>query len=156
MMVEEFEFYRKVRTYYCNVAFSVQFTYLFSYRHNRTASANGTFSCSVNAHSQTVEYIMDLKSDVIERPYSERNNLLFTNVYEQIPPQAIEYIRYPIYKMRYRVPIDYDWQQFVIEGGEAAINVKSMQALFKKWKLLGADGSPVEANLKVAKVSLHW
>lgn len=155
-MVEEFDFYRKVRSYYCNVPFSVVFTYRSSYRLVKKATANGSFSCSVNAHSQTVEYVMQLKTDPISRPYSERDSFLFTSVYEEIPEQTIEFDNYPIQKLRYRVPIAYDWQQFIRAGAENAINVKSIQQLFKKWKLKGMKGQPIEAYLKVLKVQMNW
>ncbi|RJE91117.1 hypothetical protein D3P07_03340 [Paenibacillus sp. 1011MAR3C5] len=156
MMVEEFEFYRKVRAFYCNVSFSLSFIYRFSHRVNKSATAKGTFSCGVNAHTQTVEYLMQLKSESIERPYSESGSFLFSNIYEAIPEQVIDYMNYPIHKLRYRVPIDYDWQQFIVEGAESAINVNTMNGLFKKWKLLGTSGQPVDAHLKVTKVELKW
>lgn len=156
MMVEEFEFYRKVRAFYCNVSFSLSFTYRFSHRHNKSATAKGTFSCGVNAHTQTVEYLMQLKSEPIERPYSESGSFLFTSIYEAIPAQIIEFINYPIHKLRYRVPIDYDWQEFVVDGAESAINASAMNGLFKKWKLLGTSGQPIDAHLKVTKVELNW
>lgn len=156
MMMEEFEFYRKVRAFYCNITFEVSFAYRFSHRHNKTAKAIGSFSCGVNAHSQTVEYLMQLESDPIERPYSESGSFLFSNVYEEIPAQVIKLQNHPILKLRYRVPIDYDWQQFIVEGAKSAINVGTMGQLFKKWDLKGADGSTVDAKLKVVKVEHHW
>lgn len=155
-MVEEFDFYRKVRAYYCNVKFEVLFSYRFAHRLDKKATAMGTFSCSVNAHTQTVEYTMQLKTDVIERPHSESGALLFSTVYEAIPPQVIEFKDYQISKIRYKVPIDYDWQQFIREGAEAAMNVQTLGALIKKWKLSGEAKEQVEAHLKVIKVSFQW
>lgn len=156
MLVEEFEFYRKVRAYYCNVSFTLSFTYRYSHRHNKSLTAKGSFSCGVNAHTQTVEYLMQLKSDPIERPYSESGSFLFSSVYEAIPPQSIEFQNHPILKLRYRVPIDYDWQQFIVNGAESAINVNTMGGLFKKWELKGVNGEPVEGNLKVVNVQFNW
>ncbi|MBH5317246.1 hypothetical protein I6N90_05405 [Paenibacillus sp. GSMTC-2017] len=156
LMVEEFEFYRKVRAYYCNVSFRLTFTYCFSHRHVKKATAQGSFSCGVNAHSQTVEYIMQLKSDIIERPHTESGSFLFSSIYDAIPQQRIEFVNYPILKLRYRVPISYDWQQFVVQGAESAINVSTMQGLFKKWRLNGKDNQPVDAKFKVTNVEFDW
>ncbi|GKU75790.1 hypothetical protein [Paenibacillus sp. L3-i20] len=156
MLVEEFEFYRKVRSYYCNVSFKLTFTYRFSHRHLKTATAKGSFSCGVNAHTQTVEYMMQLKSDSIERPHTESNSFLFSSVYEEIPPQVIEFVNYPILKLRYRVPIAYDWQEFIVKGAESAINNNTMQSLFKKWRINGTGGEAVEAKFKVTKVEFDW
>lgn len=156
MSIEEFDFYRKVRTNYCDVAFQVEFTYRLSHRHFKTAAAQGTFSCNVNAHAQTVEYVMQLKTDPIERPYSERSLFLFTNIYEEIPPQTIEFKNYPIQKLRYRVPIDYDWQQFIVTGAENAINPSTLRQLFRKWKIKGKEDQPIDADFKIKKVQLNW
>lgn len=96
---------------------------------------------------------MQLRSDPIERPYSEKSSFLFTTIYEAIPPQSIEFVDYPISKLKYRVPIDYDWQQFIMNGARSAINKNTMGSLFKKWKLVGENGEPVDGgNLKVIKV----
>ncbi|MCR2802554.1 hypothetical protein [Paenibacillus soyae] len=155
-MVEEFEFFRNVRSYYCHVKFTVSFTYRFSHRHSKRVMARGSFGCGVNVRSQTVEYVMQLKSDPIERPRSESGSFLFTTLYEAIPSQMIEFENYPIYKVRYRVPIDYDWQQFVVRGAENAINPGTIGQLFRKWKLHGANGEAVDAGLKVEKIEFHW
>lgn len=155
-MVEEFEFYRNVRAYYCRVLFTLSFTYRFSHRHAKKALARGSFSCGVNVRSQTVEYVMKLKSDPIERPFSEHGSFLFASHYEGIPSQTIEFENYPIYKVRYRVPIDYDWQQFIVRGAENAINPGTIGQLFKKWKLKDTNGQPVDAGLKVEKIEFHW
>ncbi|WP_168122783.1 hypothetical protein [Paenibacillus sp. HB172176] len=154
MMVEEFEFFRKVRASYCNVPFHVVFTYRLSHRHHKMANAKGMFSCSVNAHTQTVEYRMGLKSDAISRPFNESGSFLFTSRYEEIPPQCIVFEDYSIHKQRYKVPIAYDWQAFIKKGAEQAINVGTIQQLFKRWKLKDKEGNDVEANLKVIKVEL--
>lgn len=98
---------------------------------------------------------MQLRSDPIERPRSESNSFLFSTIYEAIPQQTIEFIDYPILKLKYRVPIDYDWQQFIMDGAESAINKSTMSALFKKWKLIGENGEPVDGNLKVVKVQFE-
>ncbi|MFD0588368.1 hypothetical protein ACFQZE_10170 [Paenibacillus sp. GCM10027627] len=134
----------------------ISFTYRYSHRHNKTATARGSFSCGVNAHTQTVEYLMQLKSDPIERPYSESGSFLFSTIVKAIPAQVIEFHNYPILKQRYRVPIDYDWQQFIIDGASSAMNTSTIGSLFKKWKLKGEDGEPVDANLKVVQVELNW
>jgi len=152
MSAEEFQFFRNVRSYYCNVPFLLSFTYYYAHRHRKTATATGSYSCGVNVHTQKVEYTMQLKSDPIERPRSESGSFLFTTVYEAIPAQRIEFVDYPILNHRYRVPIDYDWQQFIVDGAGAAINTGTMNALFKKWKLVDVNGEPVDANLKVLNV----
>lgn len=73
-MVDEFEFFRKVRAYYNNVPFLVQFTYRLSHRVDKALAARGSFSCRVNPHTQIVEYVLDLKSDPISRPHSEQSS----------------------------------------------------------------------------------
>ncbi|MDQ6422344.1 hypothetical protein RB620_23215 [Paenibacillus sp. LHD-117] len=156
MMVEEFEFYRKVRANYCNVSFMMWFTYRLSHRHSKTATARGAFSCGVNAHTQTLEYTIQLKSEPIGRPYSESGTFLFPSVYEEIPQQVIEYENYPIHKQRYRVPITYDWHEFVRSGARSGINVHTMQALLGKWKLRGKGEDFVDAKLKVTKLQFDW
>ncbi|WP_424768067.1 hypothetical protein [Paenibacillus sp. sgz302251] len=155
-MVDEFEFFRKVRSYYGNVPFLVQFTYRLSHRVDKMATAHGAFSCRVNPHTQIVEYVLELKSDPISRPFSEQSAFLFSSQYEEIPSQRIEYDRYPILSLRYLLPIDYDWQAFIMSGAEKAISVQSIQQLFKKWKLKGVDGKSVDAKLKAEKVILQW
>lgn len=156
LMVEEFEFYRKVRANYCNVSLQVWFTYRQSHRHTKSAIAEGSFSCGVNAHTQTLEYKLRLKTEPIHRPYSESGTLLFSSVYEEIPPQVIEYDNYPIFKQRYRVPITYDWHEFVRSGARAGINAASIQSLLRKWELRGTDESTIDAKLKVTKVKFDW
>src|SRR4030095_2586947 len=89
-VVDEFEFFRKVRTYYNNVPFLVRFTFRLSQRVDKTLMARGSFSCRVNPHTQIVEYVLELKSDVISRPYSEHSSFLFSSVFEEIPAQTIE------------------------------------------------------------------
>ncbi len=155
-MVDEFEFFRKVRAYYCNVPFLIQFTYRMSHKVDKASAAHGTFSCRVNPHTQIVEYMLDLKSDPISRPFSEQSSFLFSNVYEEIPVQCIELRSYPILSLRYPVPIDYDWQAFIKNGAETAINQQSVQLLFKKWELIGKTGQAVDAKLKVERVLLNW
>ncbi|WP_028611899.1 hypothetical protein [Paenibacillus harenae] len=155
-MVDEFEFFRKVRAYYCNVPFLVQFTYRLSHRVDRAATAKGSFSCRVNPHTQIVEYVLDLKSDPISRPYSEQSSFLFSSVYEEIPPQSIEIDNYLIQSLRYPVPISYDWQTFIMTGAENAINTQSIHQLFKKRRLTGVRGQEVDGMLKTGKVLLNW
>lgn len=154
MMVDEFEFYRKVRAYYCRVEFDLLFTYRFAHRLNKTAAARGFFSCAVNAHLQTVEYTMQLDTDLIERPFSESGALLFSTSYEAIPAQRIQLRDYPIYKINYKTPIDYDWQRFIADGADAAINPGTIGAIFKKCRLKGSDGGEIDANLKVLRVTM--
>jgi hypothetical protein len=156
MMVEEFEFYRKVRANYCNVAFKVLFTYRLSHRHNKTAVAHGSFSCGVNAHTQTLEYTLNLKTEPIQRPYSESGTFLFSSVYKEIPSQVIEYENYPIHKQRYRVPITYDWHDCVRSGAKSGINAISIQALLRKWTLHGTEDEAIDAILKVTKLQFDW
>lgn len=155
-MVDEFEFFRKVRAYYCKVPFLVQFKYKLSHRLDKSATARGNFSCRVNPHTQIVEYVMDIQSDPISRPYSEQNSFLFSNVYDEIPPQVIQIDNYLVHTVRYPIPIDYDWQRFVMHGAEDAISVQSIQQLLKKWKLTGVNGQQVNGELKVGKVEIEW
>lgn len=155
-MVDEFEFFRKVRAYYCNVPFLVQFTYRLSHRIDKAVTASGSFSCSVNPHAQIVEYVLGLKSDPISRPHSEHNSFLFPSVYEEIPSQTIEIDPFLIQALRYPIPIEYDWQAFIMTGAEDAINAQTIQQLFKKWRLKGANGELVDGKLKAEKVLLQW
>lgn len=155
-MIDEFEFFRKVRTYYNNVPFLVQFTYCLSHRIDKAVTARGSFSCRVNPHTQIVEYEIDLQSDPISRPYSEQSSFLFSSIYEEIPAQTIEMNQYLIHSLRYPIPIEYDWQAFIMSGAEAAINVQTIQQLFKKWKLKGAEGQIVDGKLKTEQVLLQW
>ncbi|MBD2872911.1 hypothetical protein [Paenibacillus arenilitoris] len=155
-MIDEFEFFRKVRASYGNVPFLVQFTYRLSHRVDKAATARGSFSCRVNPHTQIVEYVIGLKSDPIARPRSEQGAFLFSSVYDEIPPQTIEYDNYLIQSLRYPIPITYDWQPFIRSGAEDAINAQSIQQLFKKRKLKGAGGQEVDAKLKTTKVLLEW
>ncbi|RIX46337.1 hypothetical protein D3P08_26400 [Paenibacillus nanensis] len=152
MSVEEFDFFRKVKSHYYHVSFWLSFTYCFAHRHMKIATARGAFSCGVDVHTQTVVYTMQLKSDPIHRPRSQSDSFLFSTVYEAIPAQTIEFANYPILRLKYRVPIDYDWQQFIRNGAESAINKSTMSALFKKWELHDENGEPVDGKLKVVKV----
>ncbi|MEK3881747.1 hypothetical protein [Paenibacillus sp. PL2-23] len=155
-MVEEFEFYRNVRSYYCHVKVTVSFTYRFSHRHVKRAIASGSFNCTVNVRSQTVEYFLQLETEPIERPFSESGFLLFSSVYEAIPRQQIVIVEYPIHKVKYRVPIDYDWQQFIVRGAETGINPGTLTQLLRKQKLIGRSGEAVDAELKIESVEYHW
>ncbi|WP_141504073.1 hypothetical protein [Paenibacillus luteus] len=155
-MVDEFEFFRKVRAYYNNVPFLVQFTYRLSHRVDKAVTARGSFSCRVNPHTQIVEYVLELKSDTISRPYSEQSSFLFSSIYEEIPAQMIEMMQFPIQSLRYPIPIEYDWQAFVKSGAEEAINVQTIQQLFKKWRLKGPEGQQIDGKLKVERVLLQW
>lgn len=155
-MLDEFEFFRKVRSYYCNVPFLVGFSYRLSHRIDKAVAAHGSFSCRVNPHTQIVEYVIELKSDLISRPHSEQSSFLFSSVYEEIPSQRIEYENYLIQALRYPVPIQYDWQSFIMKGAEDAINVHTIGQLFKKWKINGMNSQTVDANFKVEKVTLQW
>jgi hypothetical protein len=127
-----------------------------SHRIDKAATARGSFSCRVNPHTQIVEYMLDLKSDPISRPYSEHNSFLFSSVYEEIPSQTIEIDQFSIEAMRYPLPIGYDWQAFIMSGAEEAINVQTIQQLFKKWRFKGADGELVDGKLKTEQVLLQW
>lgn len=155
-MVDEFDFFRKVRAYYNNVPFLVQFTYRLSHRVDKAVTARGTFSCRVNPHTQIVEYVLDLKSDSISRPYSEHSSFLFSSIYEEIPAQFIEMNQFPIQSLRYPLPIEYDWQAFVMSGAEDAIHMQSIQQLFKKWRFKSTDEQLVDGKLKVEQVLLQW
>ncbi|MGO4371372.1 hypothetical protein [Paenibacillus sp. 2TAB19] len=155
-MVDEFEFFRKVRAYYCMVPFVVSFKYKMSHKVEKAATALGSFSCRVNPHTQIVEYIMQLNSDMIARPHSEQSSFLFSSVCEEIPPQAVRVDNHLIHSARYPIPIEYDWQKFVMNGAEEAISVQSMNQLFKKWKLLGVHGQQVNADIKVERVEIEW
>jgi hypothetical protein len=155
-MVDEFEFFRKARAYNYNVPFLVQFTYRLSHRVDKPACAQGAFSCHVNPHKKMVEYVLSLKSDPISRPFSEQSNFLFSSQYEELPPQFIAFDDYLIQALRYPLPIAYDWQAFIMSGAEKSINVKSVQQLFKEWKLKGVNGQEVDAKLKAEKVLLQW
>jgi hypothetical protein len=155
-VVDEFEFFRKVRAYYNNVPFLVRFSYRLSQRVNKAITARGSFSCRVNPHTQIVEYVLELKSDSISRPYSEHSSFLFSSIYEEIPAQTIEMNQFLILALRYPIPIDYDWQAFIMSGAEGAINSQTIQQLFKKWKLKGNMGQFIDAKLKVEQVLLQW
>lgn len=155
-MVDEFEFFRKVRAYYCNVPFFVRFSFRLSHRINKTVSANGLFSCRVNPHTQIVEYVINLKSDTISRPFSEHSSFLFSNVFEEIPAQEIEIENHLIQSLRYPVPIQYDWQSFIVTGAMEAINVQTIQLLFKRWRFKGMMDNMLDAHLKVEMVDLQW
>ncbi|CAM4186557.1 hypothetical protein FHS16_000132 [Paenibacillus endophyticus] len=155
-MVDEFEFFRKVRAYYNNVPFLVQFTYRLSHRVDKAVTARGSFSCRVNPHTQIVEYVLDLKSDPISRPYSEHSSFLFSNIYEEIPVQVIEYDQHPIQSLRYPLPIEYDWQAFIMSGAEDSINAQTIQQLFRKWRFERSGEQFVDGKLKVERVLLQW
>ncbi|WP_054028565.1 hypothetical protein [Bacillus sp. FJAT-28004] len=155
-MVDEFEFFRKVRAYYNNVPFLVQFTYRLSHRVDKALAARGSFSCRVNPHTQIVEYVLDLKSDPISRPHSEQSSFLFSSIYDEIPAQVIEMNQFLIQSLRYPLPIDYDWQAFIMSGAEDAINVQTVQQLFKKWRFKGLEGQLVDGRLRTNQVLLQW
>lgn len=155
-VVDEFVFFRKVRAYYNNVPFLVQFTYRLSHRVDKAVTARGSFSCRVNPHTQIVEYELDLKSDPISRPHSEQSSFLFSSIYEEIPAQSIEMQQFLIQSLRYPLPISYDWQAFIMSGAEEAINVQTIQQLFKKWRLKGVNGQLIDGMLKTEKVLLQW
>ncbi|MUT64458.1 hypothetical protein [Paenibacillus sp. NEAU-GSW1] len=155
-MVDEFEFFRKVQTYYQHVPFSVQFTYRVLHKTERTAHALGRFCCRVDPHQQIVEYNISLESDVISRPFSEKVSFLFSSKYDEIPPQRIVIDQAIIYQLNYPVPILYDWKMFIIEGANEAISIHRLQPLFEKYKLAGADGQLVDAKLKVARAQVDW
>lgn len=156
MMVDEFDFFRKVRAYYCNVPFLVYLSYRLSHRVDKSITAKGEFSCRVNPHTQIVEYIVQLVSDPISRPYSEHNSFLFSSEYDEIPQQVISLENHLIYSKRYVIPIDFDWKAFIIEGAEAALSVSALQGLFKKWRLKGASGQSVDGMIKVERVAIDW
>ncbi|MGO4543274.1 hypothetical protein AB4Z29_00560 [Paenibacillus sp. 2TAB23] len=155
-MVDEFEFFRKVRAYYNNVPFLVQFTYRLSHRVDKAVTARGSFSCRVNPHTQIVEYVLDLKSDPISRPYSEHSSFLFSNIYDEIPVQVIEYDQHLIQSLRYPLPIEYDWQAFIMSGAEDSINAQTIQQLFRKWRFERSGEPFVDGKLKVERVLLQW
>ncbi|MEV5025941.1 hypothetical protein [Paenibacillus sp. LPE1-1-1.1] len=155
-MVDEFDFFRKVRAYYNNVPFLVQFTYRLSHRVDKAVTARGSFSCRVNPHTQIVEYVIDLRSDSISRPYSEHSSFLFSSLYDEIPAQSIELNQFLIQALRYPLPIEYDWQAFVMSGAEDAVNMQTIQQLFKKWRFKSKDEQPVDGKLKVGQVLLQW
>ncbi|WP_138752469.1 hypothetical protein [Paenibacillus sinopodophylli] len=155
-MVDEFEFFRKVRAYYNNVPFLVQFTYRLSHRVDKAITARGSFSCRVNPHTQIVEYVIDLKSDIISRPYSEHSSFLFSNIYDEIPAQVIELSEYPIQSLRYPLPIEYDWQAFIMSGAEDSINTHTLQQLLKKWRFRRPEEQAIDGKLKVEQVLLQW
>jgi hypothetical protein len=155
-VVDEFEFFRKVRAYYNNVPFLVQFTYRLSHRVDKALAARGSFSCRVNPHTQIVEYVLDLKSDPISRPHSEQSSFLFSSIYDEIPAQVIEMNQFLIQSLRYPLPIEYDWQAFIMSGAEDAINVQTVQQLFKKWRFKGLEGQLVDGRLRTNQVLLQW
>ncbi|MGG1635431.1 hypothetical protein BK120_12310 [Paenibacillus sp. FSL A5-0031] len=155
-MVDEFEFFRKVRAYYNNVPFLVQFTYRLSHRVDKALAARGSFSCRVNPHTQIVEYVLDLKSDPISRPHSEQSSFLFSSIYDEIPSQVIEMNQFLIQSLRYPIPIEYDWQAFIMSGAEDAINVQTVQQLFKKWRFKGLEGQLIDGRLRTNQVLLQW
>jgi hypothetical protein len=155
-VVDEFEFFRKVRAYYNNVPFLVQFTYRLSHRVDKSLAARGSFSCRVNPHTQIVEYVLDLKSDPISRPHSEQSSFLFSSIYDEIPAQVIEMNQFLIQSLRYPLPIEYDWQAFIMSGAEDAINVQTVQQLFKKWRFKGLEGQLVDGRLRTNQVLLQW
>ena len=43
-----------------------------------------------------------------------------------------------------------------MSGAEDAINVQTIQQLFKKWKLKGNAGQFIDGRLKVEHVMLQW
>ncbi|MFF2091988.1 hypothetical protein [Paenibacillus sp. NPDC058174] len=155
-MVDEFEFFRKVQTYYQHVPFNVEFTYRVLHKTHKTAQALGQFCCRVDPHQQIVEYNISLESDYISRPFSEKVSFLFPSQYAEIPPQRIVIDQVPIYQLSYPVPILYDWKTFIIEGANEAISPNRLQPIFDKYKLTGKDGESVDAMLKVARVTIDW
>jgi hypothetical protein len=155
-MVDEFEFYRNVQAYYQHMRFQVQFSYRILHKTNKSAKACGSFSCRVNPRTQHVEYQMSLTSEMIARPFSEKGSLLFSSQYAEIPPQTVVIDQYPILKLRYPVPINYDWYAFIFKGTQEAFTVQSLQQVFDKYRFTGADGQEVDAGLKVASVSIDW
>ncbi|MFF2480615.1 hypothetical protein [Paenibacillus sp. NPDC058071] len=155
-MVDEFEFYRKVQTYYQHVPFEVQFTYRILHKTDKTANALGRFSCRVDPHSQTVDYIICLESDAIARPYSEKASFLFSIQYAEIPSQRMVIDQLSIHQLSYSVPISYDWKSFITDGAKEAISVQRLQPLFDKYRLTGKNGEPVNGQLKVARATIDW
>ncbi|NIK69911.1 MULTISPECIES: hypothetical protein [unclassified Paenibacillus] len=155
-MVDEFEFFRNVQTYYQHMRFQVQFTYRILHKTNKSAKAQGSFNCRVNPRTQQVEYQMSLQSETIARPFSEKSSFLFSSQYPEIPPQSVIIENYPILKLKYPVPINYDWYSFIFKGTQEAFTVQSLQQVFDKYRCTGADGEDVDAGLKVAAVSIDW
>ncbi|MFX3635058.1 MAG: hypothetical protein ACE3K5_20080 [Candidatus Pristimantibacillus sp.] len=155
-MVDEFEFFRKVQMYYQHITFRVQFTYRLFHRTNKTAQALGSLRCRVDPYAQIVEYTINIKSDPISRPFSEKGSLLFSSQYAEIPSQQIVIEHLPIYKLHYPVPIEYDWKLFIIEGANQIISSEILQHLFDRYEIKGIDGEEVDAKLKVAEVKLDW
>lgn len=155
-MVDEFDFFRKVRASYCNVPFLIQLSYKISHRVSKRITARGVFGCRVNPHTQIVEYRMQLRSDPVARPFSEKGALLFSTVYEEIPSQIISIDDCLIYSKRYSIPIDFDWQAFVIEGAETAFKGMPLRSFFKNWRFTGRNGEAIDGLIKVENAAINW
>ncbi|MEF2243426.1 MULTISPECIES: hypothetical protein [unclassified Paenibacillus] len=155
-MTDESNLHRKVRAYYFNAAFQMEFSYEFSHRFMKKASAYGFLNCNVNAPMQVVEYQVDLETDLIIRPYSEHNTFLFMNEYKAIPPQRVVIKDYVIYKMNYKVPITYDWKQFIQEGADHAVSLPMMQQLLRKQLIYDENKVPMDISIKVNSLYVEW
>jgi len=155
-MTDDSNLQRKVRTYYFNAAFQMEFSYEFAHRFMKKAAASGFLSCNVNAQKQIVEYQIDLETDLIVRPYSEHNTFLFANEYKAIPPQKITIKDYVIYKMNYKVPITYDWKQFIQNGADHAISLPMIQQLMRKQLICDENQMPVDILMKVNSLYVEW
>lgn len=68
----------------------------------------------------------------------------------------IEMNQFLIQSLRYPIPIEYDWQAFIMSGAEDAINVQTVQQLFKKWRFKGLEGQLIDGRLRTNQVLLQW
>lgn len=154
-MADEHILYRDERLPRYKAAFQMWFTYRLLHKKRRLVTASGHFTCAVNPHSQTIEYRMDLQSEPISRPYSESYSILFSSPYDEIPPQCVSFTQYPILRLKYPVPIYYDWQAFLLDGMKQALQKKKLQALLRDYRVRGVSGQEIDAELKVVEVTMR-
>ncbi|MFD1957598.1 hypothetical protein ACFSL6_26360 [Paenibacillus thailandensis] len=138
----------------CRTAFQLWFTYRVLHKKRKLAAATGEFTCRINPHSQTIEYRMDMQSDIISRPYSESFSILFSNLYEEIPPQRVTFTEHPVFRLRYPVPIVYDWEAFILDGMKQAVQQKKLQALLRDYRLKGVNGQQIDGELRLVDFAL--
>ncbi len=139
-----------------SMTFQIHFFYELSYRIKQQAAARGICHCNINDESKTVEYRVDLKTDIIERPYSRGNELLFASEYPAIPAQRIEIRNHIIHKMPYKTPIAYDWRIFIEEGARNAMSIPVMQKLMRRQLIHDEFNRPIDVPIKVSGLLINW
>lgn len=135
-----------------HAAFQARFTYRLLHKKRRMAAATAYFTCLVNPSLQTLEYRMDFQSDRIGRPFSESHSILFSSVYEEIPPQRILLTAYPMLRLKYPASDPDDWHAYIMARMGQAAHKKKLQAVLKDYRLKGVSGQDIDAELRIVEV----